>query len=37
MLHTEICILKGLDHPGVVRLFEFFEDETKYYLITDLC
>jgi calcium-dependent protein kinase len=37
MLYTEISILKGLDHPNVVRLFEFFEDETRLYLITDLC
>ena len=35
MLLNEINILKELNHPNIVRMFEFFEDETRYYLITD--
>jgi calcium-dependent protein kinase len=30
---NEIAILKTLDHPHMVRLFEIYEDEQKYYLV----
>ena len=33
----EINILKELDHPNIIKLFEIFEDEKKYYLVTELC
>ena len=33
----EINILKMLDHPNIIKLFEIFEDEKKYYLVTELC
>ena len=33
----EITILKNLDHPNVIKLFEYFEDEKRVYLITELC
>jgi calcium-dependent protein kinase len=33
----EIQILKRLDHPNVLKLYEFLEDESSYYLITELC
>ncbi len=33
----EINILKELDHPNIIKLFEIFEDDKKYYLITELC
>ena len=29
-------ILKTLDHPNIVKLYELFEDELHYYLITEL-
>ena len=28
-------ILKTLDHPNIVKLYELFEDELHYYLITE--
>ena len=34
---NEINILRALDHPYIMRIFEFFEDSTNYYLITELC
>lgn len=28
-------ILKGLDHPYTVKLFELYQDERFYYLVTE--
>ncbi len=36
-LTSEIEILKRLDHPNIIKLYEFAQDETNYYLITELC
>lgn len=33
----EINILKDLDHPNIVKLYEFYQDEKYYYLITEYC
>ena len=33
----EIDILKTLDHPNIVRLHEIFQDNKRYYLVTELC
>jgi len=35
-LFAEMNILKDLDHPNIVKLYELFEDELYYYLITEL-
>ena len=32
---AEIGILKIMDHPNIVRLYEVFEDESRYYLVTE--
>lgn len=34
---TEINILKIMDHPNIVKLYEVFQDAKKYYLVTELC
>ena len=31
----EINILKMLDHPNIVRLYEIYEDTKRYYLVTE--
>ena len=36
MLYNEINHLKDIDHPNIVKMFEFFEDSKKFYIITDL-
>lgn len=36
-LFAEMHILKNLDHPNIVKLYELFEDELHYYLITEFC
>lgn len=32
---AEIDILKRLDHPNILKLYEFYEDEHNYHLVTE--
>jgi calcium-dependent protein kinase len=32
---NELSILKKLDHPDVIRLYEWFEDDDFVYLVTE--
>ena len=34
---NEVELMKRLDHPNIVKLYEFHEDEFNLYLIMDLC
>jgi len=34
---TEVRILQTLDHPNVIKLYEYFEDETNVYLVMEVC
>lgn len=34
---SEISILKQMDHPNILKLFEFFQDSKRYFLVTELC
>ena len=34
---NEIEILKKMDHPNIVKIFEFFNSHEGYYLITEYC
>ncbi len=34
-LVNEIDILKQLDHPNIVRIYEFYQDKLNFYLITE--
>ena len=36
-LRNEIEVLKSLDHPNIMKIFEFFEDEKYIYLIAEFC
>lgn len=33
----EIQILRILDHPNIIKCFEVFEDERRYYVATEYC
>ena len=32
---NEINVLKIVDHPNIIKLYEFFEDACNFYLVTD--
>lgn len=34
-LLTEINILKNMDHPNILKLHEFFQDQKRYFLVTE--
>jgi calcium-dependent protein kinase len=36
-MFAEMNILKDLDHPNILKLFELYQDENNYYLITEYC
>lgn len=33
----EVTILKSLDHPNILKIFDMHEDESHYYLLTEYC
>lgn len=37
MLFNEINILRSLDHPNIVKMYEFFEDDKRFYIVTEIC
>ena len=36
-IKKEIDILKSLDHPNIIRVFEFYNTIRKFYIISELC
>jgi len=36
-LNNEVNIMKELDHPNIQCLYEFYEDEKRYYIVTECC
>lgn len=34
---NEINILKKIDHSNIIKIFEFYIDDSNYYLITEYC
>ncbi len=34
---NEIDIIKKLDYPNIIKIYEFFQIENSYYLITEYC
>jgi calcium-dependent protein kinase len=32
---NEINTLRSLDHPNIVKIFEYFEDEKRFYIVTE--
>lgn len=36
-LRNEIDILKGLDHPNIIKAYEVFENKRQIYMVLELC
>ena len=36
-MKSEINILKKLSHPNIVKIFEFYETDNYFYIITEFC
>eukprot|EP00980_Cylindrotheca_fusiformis_P022242 scaffold9153_cov121-Cylindrotheca_fusiformis.AAC.6 len=36
-LRNEIDILKVMDHPNIIRAYEYFENKRQFYLVLELC
>ena len=34
---NEINILRSMDHPGVLKIFEFYSNKQSYNIVTELC
>ena len=32
---NEVKLLKSLDHPNILKLYEFYEDDRHFYLVTE--
>lgn len=36
-LLNEVDVLRQMDHPNILKLYEFYEDKKYYYLVTEFC
>lgn len=36
-IKNEINIMKAVDHPNIMKLFEVFEDNENFYIIMEYC
>ena len=34
---NEVSVLRALDHPNILKLYEYYQDDKNFYLITELC
>ena len=37
LITNEMEILKDIDHPNILKIFEFYQDENKFYIVSELC
>lgn len=36
-LVNDIEILKGLQHPNIIKVYEFYQDAENFYVATEYC
>lgn len=34
---NDITILRYLDHPNILKIFEFYKDDSYYYVVSEYC
>ena len=34
---NEVNLLTELDHPNIIKLFVLYEDDERFFLVTELC
>ena len=34
-MKNEINILRSLDHPNIVKIYEYYEDNKRFYIVTE--
>ena len=37
MFMNELAILKAMDHPNIVKLYEVYSDQEYFYLVCEFC
>jgi calcium-dependent protein kinase len=37
LLFKELALLRTLDHPNIIKLYEFYRDDKYYYLLSEYC
>ena len=35
-LRNEVNLLKDLDHPNILNVYEFYEDNKKFYIVSEI-
>lgn len=36
-LINEVEIMKKLDHPHIVKVYEYYQDEKFFYIVSEMC
>jgi len=36
-IKNEVEILKNLDHTNILKIFDFYEDKSSFYIVTEIC
>jgi serine/threonine protein kinase len=36
MFINEICLLRRMDHPHILRIYDLIEEENYYHIVTEL-
>ena len=36
-IKNEINVLKKIDHPNIMKIYEFYEDKENFYIIAEFC
>jgi len=36
-MKNELAIVSELDHPNIIKIYEFYEDDKRYYVVYECC